>query len=60
MGHTYKKHNRFDEDQAVINRTNHSNNKKFNGLPILNDWVLEPELFEDSLEEVVDSSINKR
>lgn len=59
MGNTYKKQShRFDDEQnsgRSGKHSNHKNNHKFNGIPIVNEW----DVIEDDLLEDVDSSINK-
>lgn len=63
MGHTYKKSpHKFDDEQYSGRRGKHSkhtNNHKFNGIPIINTWVDEAQFIEDLSEESVDSDINK-
>lgn len=62
MGNTYKKQSRKFDDEQYSGRSGkqakHSNNHKFNGIPITNICFDEAEHLE-LLEDVVDSSINK-
>lgn len=63
MGHTRKKlPHKFDDEQysgRSGKHTKHTNNRKFNGMPILNTWVDEAQYIDDLSEESVDSDINK-
>ena len=59
MGNTYRKQpHKFDDEQNIGRNgkhSNHKNNHKFNGIPIVNEW----DIIEDDLLDDVEPSINK-
>ena len=62
MGNTYRKQSHKFDDEQYSGRSGkhakHTNNHKFNGIPITNIWVDEAQYLELS-EDDVDSDINK-
>jgi hypothetical protein len=63
MGNTYKKQSRKFDDEQYSSRTGkpakHTNNHKFNGIPITNIWIDEAQYLELP-EDDVDLGINKQ
>lgn len=58
MGNTYKKISHRFDDEPINGRngkhSNHKNNHKFNGIPVVNEW----DIIEDDELDTVESSIN--